>query len=526
MNTFPYTNGHELNLDWILNVVKDFQNKYQNIDADLQHALAQIAEAAQTALNSINAASASGLEAVETAVQDAMDTLTDKVQQAIAILNGKISDAEIAMNHTIDEATETLNGIVTNAETSIGTTVQESVQAIENERGAAIVSIEDKKRDALTDMHNDRDNCIAALQAALIAYQTALNNVFSTLYTSLPADSQMILGRLNIINDILNGAHPGAFQWLQGNYVGNELHVTTDNTWVSTTIFQGAAARRIIVHCANGYGVGKIGCWYELNNELIQGGYAPVTPEPIVDYVIPNNTVYTSIQIRKTDLSNLTPADMIPANVAIDFPVPALELPPVVATVEESAISTRKYLEDDILEYGNELFRTLIPIPINTALNSSSQGGNIAKTTIGDELTRINWLNSIQNALLYSGEYTLKASDMEAGQWSFCRKTATPGRGRTPFLIPVTAGTKIEYTCTTFDIFIGILDHQNNNVSYVQTSSWITALTGSYSVTNDGYMTFVFRNKADPTQEIDPADFDSIVTIKTPIKLAIEGLTP
>lgn len=524
MNKFPYTNGHELNLDWILQVVKEFQTQYQNIDSDLQNALAQIAAAAQAGLDSINAASASGLAAVQAAVQDAQDTLTDKVQQAIAILNGKISDAEIAMDHTVEEATETLNGIVTDAQTTIGTTVQESVQAIENERGAAIVSIEDKKRDAMDDMHTDRDNCIAALQAALIAYQTALNNVFSTLYTSMPADSQMILGRLNIINDILNGAHPGSFQWLQGNYVGNELHVTTDNTWVSTTIFQGAAARRIIVHCANGYGVGKIGCWYELNNEMIQGGYAPVTPEPLVDYIVPNNTVYTAIQIRKIDLSNLTPSDMIPANVAIDFPVPALELPPVLATVEESSIATRDYLENAMLIYNNDLFRALVHIPINTAL-SSAYGGNLVKTNIADAIHRLNWISNIADALGAAGQYTFRPDDMESGQWSFYQKAANTARGRTAALLPIQAGSVIEYTNTTFDIYMGVLAAQNGT-TYQQTTNWLTGASGSVTINNSGYLTLIFRNHADTTADVDPSTFDSVVTIKTPIKRALDALNP
>lgn len=526
MNTFPYTNGHELNLDWILNVIKDFQNQYQNIDADLQHALDEITAAANNGLESINSATESGL-----------DTLTDKLQTVIRIIDGKIADAEIAINHTVDEANDTLNETVQTGNETLTNAAQTGVTSINDQVGIGLQALEDdegRARARLAAFSNEQYIAISnlsassleSLQSACQLYLNAITNKFQELYVSLPNDSEQILGQLTVMNDIFNGAHPGSFQWLQGCYLNDDLAVTSDNTWVSTLIFQRAAGRRVKVHCANGYGVGRIGCWYLMGDNYVQGGYYPSTPETDVDYVIPNNTVYTSIQIRKTDLSNLTPADMIPANVAINFPVPALELPPVVATVEESAISTRKYLEDDILEYDNELFRTLIPIPINTALNSSTQGGNIAKTTIGDELTRINWLNSIQNALLYSGEYTLKASDMEAGQWSFCRKTATPGRGRTPFLIPVTAGTKIEYTCTTFDIFIGILDHQNNNVSYVQTSSWITALTGTFTVANDGYMTFVFRNKADPTQEIDPADFDSIVTIKTPIKLAIEGLTP
>lgn len=523
MNLFPYTNGHELNLDWILKVVKDFQSQYQNIDADLQHALAEIAAAAQAGLNSINAASASGLAAVQAAVQDAQNALNDKVQQAITILNGKISDAEIAMNHTIDDATETLNGIVTDAQTTIGTTVQESVQAIEDERGQAIVSIEDKKRDAMLEMHIDRDECLATLQAAIIAYQTALNNIFSSLYTAIPADSQMILGRLNIINKILNGDHPGSFQWLQGNYVGNELHVTTDNTWVSTVLFQGAAARRIIVHCANGYGVGKIGCWYELNSERIQGGYAPLTPEPLVDYVIPNNTVYTAIQIRKIDLSALTPADMIPANVTIDFPVPALQMPPVVAQIEESFMASKRYLENEMFSYEQKLYKAIITIEKDTAF-SAAFGGNVKQKRLGDLIQENAWVNKIQQSLTNSGEYTFSANDMVSGQWSFSGPAENAARGRTFALLPVRAGMKINYAVVSYDVYIGVLNAQNS-IAYIQTANWLTG-TGSYSITNDGYMTLIFRNHSDPTADVNPASYDSTVTIETAIKQRLDGLTP
>ena len=523
MALFPYTNGHELNLDWILKVIKDFQDQYQNIDADLQHALDEITAAANSGLQSINSATESGL-----------DTLTDKLQTVIRIIDGKIADAEIAINHTVDEANETINETVqtgnetlTNAAqtgvTSINDQVGIGLQALEDDEGRARARLAAFSNEQFIAISNLSASSLESLQNACQLYLNEITNKFQDLYVSLPNDSEQILGQLTVMNDIFNGAHPGSFQWLQGCYLNDDLAVTSDNTWVSTLIFQRAAGRRVKVHCANGYGVGRIGCWYLMAGNYVQGGYYPSAPETEVDYVIPNNTVYTSIQIRKTDLSNLTPADMIPANVTIDFPVPALEMPPVVAQIEESFMASKRYLENELFSYEQRLYQALVPIEKDTAF-SAVYGGNVQQKKLGNLIFENKWVNNIQQSLTNNGEYTFSASDMVSGQWSYSRPAENPARGRIAALLPVRAGMKITYIINSYDLYIGVLEAQNST-TYRQTVVWANT-SDSITINYDGYMTLIFRDHSNPTLDIDPAAFDSSVTIETTIKQRLDGLTP
>lgn len=116
--------------------------------------------------------------------------------------------------------------------------------------------------------------------------------------------------------------------------------------------------------------------------------------------------------------------------------------------------------------------------------------------------------------LINNGSYTIQASDLESGQWSYGKKDETNTRARTKYLFPVREGMFINYQNTTFDIFFGVLETPTS-VSYIQIIGWQTNSSGYININQNGYLTFVIRNHADTTAEVNPADFNSVVTIQT-----------
>lgn len=76
MENWPYTNTHELNLDWILKTVKQFEQEYSGIKTALDAAIAQIEQAGtdttEEAIAALNAAKNTILEAIEEAYRDAI----------------------------------------------------------------------------------------------------------------------------------------------------------------------------------------------------------------------------------------------------------------------------------------------------------------------------------------------------------------------------------------------------------------------------------------------------------------------
>lgn len=110
LSNYPYTNLHEMNLDWIIPIIKEFEEHYTGIDAALNHAISAITEkenatisdlndlqtAIESALNqtkqediaAINAATAAGIQQL----QDFLNSLPSDVQDIITQLQALNND--------------------------------------------------------------------------------------------------------------------------------------------------------------------------------------------------------------------------------------------------------------------------------------------------------------------------------------------------------------------------------------------------------------------------------------------------
>ena len=364
----PYTNTHELNLDWVLQVVHDFQTKYTNFDDDVTAALAAIEAAKNGSIGELHAALNVAINAVNSALEAAQAAITaDKTAAQVTIANDLASaEAAIAEDKT-------------NAQT-----------AIAEDKTGALASIADSLETALTNLDTNTQNVLNLLNQFLIAAEQELaqrelevTGRISALYNTLPADSTDILGQLAIIDGILTGASVQSLVWLQGQYLNNDTVITADSNHVSSQIIGGTAGRRLVIHCETGYQINEVGVWRYVDNVLTHGGWYPQSAD--FDEIIPPITVYLSIQITKTDYSNLTPSD-IPGNVSVDWPVNTLQVPSMIAYIEQTSTASIAHIVGEASQYfiyNGTLYQATDDIPQYGNIVTSGTGQNCINITDG-----------------------------------------------------------------------------------------------------------------------------------------------
>lgn len=76
---FPYSNFHDLNLDWIITVIKDFLAKYNDIDGAISEGKAELQAELQTILSSLE-------ELSETEYQEFANRIRQKGEQTVATI--------------------------------------------------------------------------------------------------------------------------------------------------------------------------------------------------------------------------------------------------------------------------------------------------------------------------------------------------------------------------------------------------------------------------------------------------------
>ena len=226
------------------------------------------------------------------------------------------------------------------------------------------------------------------------------------------------------------------------------------------------------------------------------------------------------ILLDSTGQSILTAAQGITA--ALED-VAELQLASKMAKVAPDFSASTAYAAGDYVFYGGTLYRFKADHAAGAWI-----GTDAVSVTMASEVFGLNSTLGYDEYLINAGSYTIKASDLESGQWSFSVKAANTARARTKRLLSVRAGMTIAYANTTYDTYFGVLETPTSG-SYIQTIGWKTDGSGVVSITKDGWLTFVIRNHADTSAVVDPAEYDSVVEIRTAVNdrgLIVRGTLP
>ena len=251
----PYTNLHDLNIDWILKIVKDFQDRYQNLDETFQNMLQQIITAGNNAVEAINNNEETALEAIRVFMEQCVQALDTET-------TNHISEIQNVTNNQLDA----INAAGTN---QIGLIDQD---------GAAKLS-------------------------AISSAGTAQVNIINGLITTLPQTYEDAVNQLQIINAVLNQTYNYP-PLVQGHYADqNESDSKTlvaDNYRVSTLLSSGCASRKIKIQVTNAAGIIRdIIYWTGWGDQAVSHQVSVSTSasdeKTIYEYTFPATATYFTI---------------------------------------------------------------------------------------------------------------------------------------------------------------------------------------------------------------------------------------
>ncbi len=255
MESYPYTNLQNVNLDWILEVVADFKSKY----TDFGQAVTD------------------SLQAIEDAKDDSLDALAN----ALAASTTTINNAKMTAIQELNEEKASILDVM-------GQTLETAIHAVETAQEAAVADVGAEKDLGLTALRNQESLSIASINTAYNQSVIRLQNLIAT----FPLDDAQIIGQLQIINSILNGTDALSIQWQQGIYQAPYTWVNTPNT-VSSVRQAGCAGRQLHIKANTpGHIIAYIYYWNETSPDAIQSN--PIgTTETI--FTFPNNAMYFSV---------------------------------------------------------------------------------------------------------------------------------------------------------------------------------------------------------------------------------------
>ena len=370
-NLFPYTNTHELNLDWVLQVVKDFQTKYTTFDQALADALAAIAAGKTEALDEISTDLTAALNDIEASQTAAVTAIGNTKDQALADIGTALTNA-------------------TNAISALNTTVQGEITTLKNTSISQITTAQGTAISAIT------------------ASQNHATTIIEQLYNTLPASAQDILGRLDLLDNIITGNTMESFTWLQGGYILEPGQATTppttdDNaTIVSSRFMTGVGGRRIRIITDNTIDIQLLQVWRNTPPGDNPGAIFP-DPHPTnyCDIVIPLDVTAFSILLqRPTGYSTpyLSPAD-IPGHIEIQW-ITDFVSQRIIAPKESSTTADVAREEGEYFFLDGDLYKATDDISIGDTI---AEGTNCEKKTVGGELSDLkSAINALDNDIYNS----------------------------------------------------------------------------------------------------------------------------
>ena len=295
----PYSNLHDLNIDWILKIIKDFHEKYQNLDETFQEMLRQIDEKGNEAIEAITQNKDTALNAMQNFLEQCVQALDQKTLQLIRDLEAeKTADIEEIQRVTNNQLIA-INGAGENQRTLIG---QEGTRQI---------------------------------------------NTLQAIINTIPQTYEDAVNQLQIINSILNMnyTYPSLVQGVYGAGTPT-TDLTQTNYVVSTLLSSGCAQRTLEIEITNGTALINKVYWWEGWGENITMHTIDVSVagQSVTHYTItfPSNATYYSISFSY-DLTLETQL------LITDFDVSLIwhsQLVDYVNTFGDSIINTQKALDE------------------------------------------------------------------------------------------------------------------------------------------------------------------------------------
>lgn len=395
---FPYGNTHDQNYDWILQVVKDFQDKYNGIDDALNMALEAIKKAKDGSLEEMDEALSNALEAVNTALENAKGSILNDKQDALSAIS--------------ESATSALADIYNNK--------QDALSAISEEKTGALSAIDESLQEALESLQTSLETAYSALQTA----EQAVIGRVTTLLETLPSDSTELLSMYQIIMSVLNNNWTYTAVWNNGYWQVPNYGVTVDNTYLYSdeAVSGGIAGRRMKVHCETGYIIYQIVYMtgtsgdYETHNMTI-------TDNQNYDDSFPLNAKLFSIVIRKSDSSTITAYD-VQGNVTIEWPMNSVEVPTMIAYVESTTTASQAHEVGTASEFfmlNGYLYQALEDIAQYGTIVTSGSGQNAQAILVMDKIAELkNAISGFKYELTIDGNINA-SGELNTGSTGTCK---------------------------------------------------------------------------------------------------------
>ena len=358
-NLFPYTNTHELNLDWVLQVVKDFQTKYTTFDQAL----------------------ADALEAIETAK------------------TGSLEDMQTALT----AALESISGDLASAQAAISTDQASAQAAISADRADALQAVQFALTSALATLTSSEGEATARI---------------NSLYNTLPTSAQDIINRMNILDDIITGNTPESFVWLQGDYIYEEgvtpptpPAINTESEFynyrVSSRYMTGVGGRRIRIITDGTIEIAYLLNWRNTPPGGSAGAYVPgqgSLTTTFFDLLLPMDVTAISIELKKPGTGvAIAPAD-IDGHIEIQW-ITDFVSQRIIAPKEESLTANVARLAGENFFYEGVLYEALTDIAIGDTIVLSGSGATAKEVTIGEEFSDLKSALGQVNYTVNSGKY-------------------------------------------------------------------------------------------------------------------------
>lgn len=103
-NMFPYTNFHEMNLDWIIQVAKDFLDQYTNIQETIQTGLDNIAAADEQAQADLQNKYEALIDLLDSWYNDHSNDIADQLADALSDLNDWYNEHQDFLDSYVDDS--------------------------------------------------------------------------------------------------------------------------------------------------------------------------------------------------------------------------------------------------------------------------------------------------------------------------------------------------------------------------------------------------------------------------------------